>query len=212
MIVLTETNIGLFEELSKKFGIELFKVADGYFVKHSVKSISEEFEIGDGIEYSGRINPVTQIVSIYNKIKKLEQALVQLNENTDVRIENSVVNFIRIVKNNNKYESREVKMSFSSFINMIETVQKIILNNKLDSLEKIQEYVNGLDSASDEWKSVKLYLDLTEQACFSFILMKHDHILGESRETNRIWYVSDTNDVRARELYDFCDEFKVALI
>lgn len=205
MLELTESSIQLFGKLSKEF--EIMKVADGYFVKGAAKSISEKFQVGDTVAYDGRVNGPLEIVSIYKIIKSNEARLQELADTVGLRVENAVVSFISIVKENNKYESKETKMSFGSFVNMIETVQKLIQNNGLTTADKIKEYVNSLDSASDEYKSIKTYLDMSEEHCFTFALLKYDTIIGEERSTVRAWHIWDFNDKEARELYNFYTEF-----
>ena len=94
---------------------------------------------------------------------------------------------------------------------MIETVQKIIFNHKLDTYEKMDEYLKTLDSASDEFKALNTYKTMYEDHKFGFVHYNYDVQMNDISNKCHYWYVYDFNDKALRAKYELFNEFKIML-
>lgn len=206
-MIINETNIKLFEKKARD--VELIKVLNGYLIEGKNKNVSERIRIGDTVKYCGRTSGM-EVVVLLSEVKKVSDSLNNIESgNTGVRFENGVIDIYTIIKNDGKYESKEKKFSLVSFMNMIETVHKLIAQNSLSTFEKLEEYSNKMDPESEEGKACRAYLDLTKEHCFCFALVKYDSIVGDERTPLRTWYIWDFNDNELRALKEFCDEFNL---
>lgn len=193
------------EVLSKS--LEVFKVFNAYTVDGVVNAISERLKIGDLVSYIGRCESGKELITIFSKIKEYKTGATNLPNSS---IQNEVVSFIKITKNK-KYESKEIKMSVTSFMNMIESVMDIMNRNKINDMKGLEDLYTKLDNASEEYKALQTYLSLYTDHLFSFILVKYNLIIDGIENEVRTWYISDFNDKRSRARYDWCTEFKVML-
>lgn len=204
MIEINETNIKLFKDMSSD--VELMKVLSGYLIDGKNKNVSERIQIGDSVKYYGRTG--MEIPVLVSEIKRLNSSIEEISK-AGVRFENAVIDIYSIVKENGKYESKEKKFSISSFVNLIDNVHRLIATNNLTTFGHIEEYMQKLDPESDEAKSCNVYLELCEEHCFNFTLLKYDSITNDVRNTIRSWYIWDTNDIELRSIKEFCDEFNL---
>lgn len=205
-MIVNETNIKLFEKKARD--VELVKVLNGYLIEGKNKNVSERIQLGDTVKYCGRTSGM-EVVVLTSEVKKVLDSLNNIESNSGVRFENGVIDIYTIIKTDGKYESKEKKFSLVSFINMIESVHKLIAQNSLTTFEKLEDYSNKMDPESEEGKACRAYLDLTKEHCFCFALVKYDSILGDERSSLRTWYIWDFNDVELRALKEFCDEFNL---
>lgn len=206
-MIVDETNIKLFEKKAKD--VELVKVLNGYLIEGRNKNVSERIQIGDNVKYCGRRNGM-EVKVLSTEVKNLLDSLNNIeSRNVGFHFENGVIDIYTIVKENGKYESKEKKFSLVSFMNMVDTVHKLIAQNKLFTTEKFEEYSNEMDPESEEGKACRAYLDLIKDYCFNFTLVKYNSVMGDEKSTIRSWYIWDFNDVELRALKEFCDEFNL---
>lgn len=206
-MIINETNIKLFEKKARD--VELIKVLNGYLIEGKNKNVSERIQLGDTVKYCGRTSGM-EVVVLTSEVKKVLDSLNDIeSRNASVRFENGVIDIYTIIKTDGKYESKEKKFSLVSFMNMIDSVHKLIGQNNLTTFEKLEDYSNKMDPESEEGKACRAYLDLTKDHCFCFTLVKYDSILGNERSSLRTWYIWDFNDNELRALKEFCDEFNI---
>ena len=209
MIRITNEHLKLIEGMSRQ--VELFKVINGYLIKGSCAAITDRVEESDQIEYRGYVDPGAELIKIYMDLNQLEKNVRNIEDNGG-RLENQVISFIRVTKNEKgNYDSKQTKMSVESFKNLITKVQTLMTSNKLESIEEIKEYRSKLDSVSEEAKALDTYIDFYSDHVFSFILHKYDLIMNDQRTSVKSWSFYDWNDVELRTKYELCTEFKVLL-
>lgn len=205
---LTDAKLSIIKDYSKQ--VELFKVLNGYLIEGKCEDIKDRLQIGDMFEYSGSVENHMELLNLFKKVKETHQ----IKETNDkVRFENEIVSFIFIVNgpNGKGYESKQIRMSTSSFENMIDSVQKMINEHNLDTYEKMDEYLKTLDSASDEYKSLSTYKSMYEDHKFGFILYNYNVFLGDFSNTCRFWYTYDFNDEYLRAKYAMFTECRIML-
>ena len=199
------------EMMSSMKQVELFKVITGYLIKGSCTAITDRLEIDDTVEYKGYVDPGTELINLYMGLNQIEKNFDELRKNGG-RIENEVISFIRVTKNvDNKYDSKQTRMSVDSFKNLITKVQSLMTNNNLKSIEEIKEYRGKLDSASEEAKALDTYIDFYSDHAFTFILHKYDIIINDERRTVKNWSFYDWNDIELRTKYELCSEFNILI-
>lgn len=202
---LTECKLNVIKDFSKQ--VELFKVLNGYLIEGKCQEIKDRLQIGDSFDYCGSVENHLELINLFNKIKETHQIT-----NDKVKFENEIISFIFIVSNPNGkgYESKQIRMSVSSFENMIDSVQKLIKDHNLDTFDKMNEYLkNNLDPVSDEYKSLSTYASLYEDHKFGFVLYNYNVSVGEFSNTCRYWYVYDFNDEYLRAKYAMFTECRI---
>ncbi len=102
------------------------------------------------------------------------------------------------------------KYSAESFKNLIERVQKLIINNRLNTVEDIKEYRSKIDSVSEEAKTLDAYIDLYSDHVFTFIVLKYDIIMNNQRSSIKEWKVYDWNDEKLRAKYALQTIFQIS--
>ena len=191
--------------------VELFKVIGGYLIKGSCPAITDRLEIDDTIEYKGYVDPGTELINLYVGLNQIEKNFDEIRKNNG-RIENEVISFIRVTKNQNgKYDSKQTRMSVDSFKNLIAKVQSIMTSNDLNSIESLKEYRKNFDSASEEAKTLDTYIDFYADHAFTFVLHKYDIIINDERRKIKNWSFYDWNDIDLRTKYELCTEFKILI-
>ena len=193
--------------------VEVFKVISGYFIKGSCEAIPERLEVGDWIDYYGHIDSGNELSNLYyGDLPIIENKLKGMKENNiDARIENHVISIIHVSKNaKGKYDSKMTKYSAESFKNLIDRVQKLIINNHLNTVEDIKEYRSKIDSVSEEAKTLDAYIDLYSDHVFTFIILKYDMIVNDQRSSIKEWKVYDWNDEKLRAKYALQSIFQIS--
>lgn len=206
-MVLEQSHIDYFK---KRSDVELFKIIKSYFIDGVVASVNERFQIGDEITYAGRVTGMESQM-LYNKIKSVQQSPNMFKENgidPDARIENEVILFVSITKNEKgKYESNQKKMSAKSFLEICENVVRLAQTN---AGKTVEELLQKYDEASEEYKSLKVFSDITgSDALFSFTLYRYESVLQGNATTVRSWSINDSNDKQLRAEYEVKTEFKL---
>jgi hypothetical protein len=205
---LTDAKLSIVKDYSKQ--VELYKVLNGYLIEGKCEDIKDRLQVGDMFEYSGSVENRMELLNLFKKVKETHQ----IKETNDkVRFENEIVSFIFIVNgpNGKGYESKQIRMSTSSFENMIDSVQKMINDHNLDTYDKMNDYLKTLDPASDEYKSLSTYKSMYEDHKFGFILYSYNVFLGDFSNTCRFWYAYDFNDEYLRAKYAMFTECRIML-
>lgn len=206
-MILTKEHIDYFK---KRSDVELFKVMKSYFVDGVVNSVTERMNVGDDVNYMGRVTGIeTQM--LYNKIKSVQNSPNMFRENgvdLNARIENEVVVFVSVNKNDKgKYESDQKKMSAKSFIEICDNSIQLISSHQ--GIGSLTDLLNSYDEVSEEYKTVKTMIDLSKSSFFNFILYKYDSILNNQRTSIKNWSIFDSNDQNLRVEYEVKTEFKL---